>query len=78
MFLLVKIQKVYLFLLAGNDKEKYVPMETLYNEANKYLNGNIYMCDLDIAIKNIKEKCKNEIIVIMRKLLCLWRCYKAF
>lgn len=55
-----------------------MPKETLYNEANKYLNENIYMSDLDIAIKNVKEKCKEEIIVIMRKLLCLWRCYKAF
>lgn len=76
--MLVKIEKIYLSLLVGNDKEKYVSKETLHKEAKKYLNENIYMCELDIAIENVKQNCKSQIIVIMRKLLCLWKCYKPF
>ena len=62
------------FLLAGNDENRYVAKEELYNEAKKYLNNNIYMNDLETAIKEAKTKCKEEIIMVVRQFLRIWRC----
>lgn len=50
----------------GNDPNRYVPKEVLYEEAKKNLNENIYTCDLKIAVKNAKEKCMKEKIIICR------------
>ena len=61
---------VFIFT-TGNDAERYVSKEDLYNEAKKYTSGNIYKEELDVAIKKAKEACKDEIIMIIRKLLCV-------
>lgn len=59
------------FFTTGNDPKKYVSKEDLYNEAKKYLSKNIYKEELKDAIKIAKENYKNEVIMIIRKLLCI-------
>lgn len=56
----------YLYLLAGNDANRYVAKEELYNEAKKYASENIYMSELETAISEIKTKCKEEVIMVVR------------
>lgn len=51
---------------SGNDENRYVSKEYLYEEAKKNLNRNIYTCDLKNAIKNVKGKCIEEKIIICR------------
>ena len=63
---------VYLFLQIGNNTNRYVTKEDLYNEAKKYINKNIYMSELNQVINEVKEKCKEEVIIIVRKFLCIW------
>lgn len=60
---------------SGNDENRYVAKEELYREAEKYLKQNIYKAELISAINEVKTKCRNEVIMIIRKFLCLWRCY---
>ncbi len=55
----------------GNDANRYVAKEELYNEAKKYLNENIYANELEEAIKVAKNKYKNDVIMIIRKFLCI-------
>ena len=69
---------IYLFLQIGNDKDRYFSNEQLYKEAKKYFNKNLYMAELEEAINFTKNKCKNEIIMIVRKFLCVWNCFKHF
>lgn len=57
------------FFTTGNDEEKYVNKEELYNEAQKYLTNNIYKEELEDAIKIAKEKYSESVIMIIRKLL---------
>lgn len=64
----------FIFLQVGNNPKRYVAKEELYNEAEKYMNKNIYMSDLIDAINNVKTKCKDEVIMIVRKFLHIWRC----
>ena len=59
------------FFTTGNDKKKYVDKKDLYNEAKKYLSENIYQEELEDAIKIAKEKYKDKIIMVIRKLLCI-------
>lgn len=66
----------YLFLQVGNNENKYVKKEELYNEAKKYLNENIYKCELEKAVKSVKDECVDEVIMIVRELLYIWRYYK--
>ena len=66
----------YLFLPIGNDSNRYVAKEELYNEAKKYINDNIYKSELEVAISEIKTKCKDEVVMIVRQFLCIWRCTK--
>ncbi len=51
-------------LTTGNDKNKYVDKEVLYNEAKKYTN-NVYKDELFDAIKTAKSKYKEKIIMIV-------------
>ena len=39
---------------SGNSEARYVAKEELYNEAKKYLDKKIYMCNLDEAVENAK------------------------
>ena len=48
---------------SGNDANRYVSKEELYNEAKKYLKE-AYMCDLKEAIKKAKEY-KNKVIMVV-------------
>jgi len=62
----------------GNDEKRYTAKEYLYNEAKKYRNENIYMQDLENAIiEAIKQESK-KVIMVVRKLLCVWRCFKVY
>ena len=63
---------VFIFT-TGNDANRYVDKEVLYNEAKKYTN-NIYKEELLDAIKTAQNKYKNEIIMIVRKFLYIQRC----
>ncbi len=54
---------------SGNDENRYVPKEELYNEAKKYLNKNIYMKNLKDAVNSVLKTSKEEVIMIVRKLL---------
>lgn len=56
---------------SGNDENRYVSKEELYNEAKKYLDENIYMANLEDAVRNSIEISKERIIMIIRKLLHL-------
>lgn len=56
---------------SGNNENRYVSKEELYNEAKKYLNENIYMENLEDAILNALKTNKDEVIMIIRKLLCI-------
>lgn len=53
------------FFTTGNSPERYVAKEDLYNEAKKYLDKNIYMEELQDAIKIAKEKYKDDVIMII-------------
>ena len=66
----------YLFLPIGNDSNRYVDKEELYNEAKKYINDNVYKSELEVAISEIKTRCKDEVVMIVRQFLCIWRCTK--
>lgn len=55
---------VYIFT-NGNDKEKYVSNEDLYNEAKKYIDKDIYKEELQEAINIAKEKYTNDVIMII-------------
>lgn len=55
---------VFIFT-SGNDFKKYVDKEELYNEAKKYLKGNLYKKDLIDAIEFSKDMYKNDIIMII-------------
>ena len=59
------------FFTTGNDPNRYVSKEDLYNEAKKYLSKDIYKEELEDAIKIAKEKYKDDVIMIIRKLLCI-------
>ena len=59
------------FFTTGNDANRYVSKEDLYNEAKKYLSRDIYKEELEDAIKIAKEKYKDDVIMIIRKLLCI-------
>ena len=63
---------VFIFT-TGNDANRYVDKEVLYNEAKKYTN-NVYKEELLDAIKTAQNKYKNEIIMIVRKFLYIQRC----
>lgn len=63
---------VFIFT-TGNDANRYVDKEVLYNEAKKYTN-NVYKEELLDAIKSAQNKYKNEIIMIVRKFLYIQRC----
>jgi len=52
-----------------------VAKEDLYNEAKNYLKENIYKSDLIDVVKHVKDKCKDEVIFIVRKFLYIWRYY---
>ena len=55
---------IFLFT-TGNDAQRYVAKEDLYNEAKKYLSENIYKEELKDAIKIAKEKYKDDVIMII-------------
>ncbi len=55
---------VFIFT-SGNDENRYVSKETLYQEAQKYLSNNIYKEDLKTAINLARNTYKNEIIMII-------------
>ena len=51
---------------SGNSEARYVPKEELYNEAKKYLDKNIYMCNLDEAVENAKSGKYEGVTFIIR------------
>lgn len=59
------------YFTTGNDKKRYVDKEELLREARKYLESNIYSEELENAIKIANEKYKSEIVLIIRKFLCI-------
>lgn len=62
---------------SGNSDIRYVRKEDLYNEAKNYLSDNIFMCDLEKAITEVRKRCKTEVVFVVRKFLCVWRCFKC-
>lgn len=68
--MLAEEKGIFIFT-SGNDETKYVPKEELYNEAKKVLNVDIYKGDLIEIVKEVKKKCRNEAIFIVRKFLCI-------
>lgn len=54
------------FFTTGNDPKRYVNKEDLYNEAEKYLNKDIYKEELKNAIKIAKEKYQDKVIMVIR------------
>lgn len=48
----------------------------MYQEARKYKKEDIYQCELKEAVKETKKRCKDEVIFIVRKFLCVSRCNK--
>jgi len=71
--LLTQDKEAKFIFTSGNNKEKYVSKEELYEEAKKYLSKNIYKEELKTVISEIKQKCKNEVIFVIRKLLYIPR-----
>lgn len=59
------------FFTTGNDANRYVSKEDLYTEARKYMSKDIYKEELQDAIKIAKEKYREDVIMIIRKLLCV-------
>ncbi len=55
---------IYIFT-SGNDKNRYVPKEDLYNEASKYTKNNIYKYELSDAINVARENYNERIIFII-------------
>lgn len=51
---------------SGNSETRYVPKEELYNEAKKYLDKNIYMCNLNEAVENAKNGKYQRVTFIIR------------
>ncbi|MDR0978644.1 MAG: hypothetical protein LBL91_01685 [Lachnospiraceae bacterium] len=49
----------------GNDENKYVSKEELYNEAKKYLNEDIYMSDLGNAVDFAVNSYKTKVVCII-------------
>lgn len=50
---------------SGNDPQRYVAKEDLFNEAKKYLSKNIYKEELQDAINIAMQKYKDDIIMII-------------
>lgn len=71
--LITKKEGIFIFT-SGNDEKRYVSKETLYSEAEKYLSDKIYCVELKDAINYTLKNCKDEIVMVIRKLLCLRRC----
>jgi len=69
--ILSKVENAVFMFTSGNNIEEYVSKEELYEEAKKYLKGNIYKENLGDAIKLAKEKYKEDVIMVIRKLLCV-------
>ena len=59
------------FFTTGNNPERYVDKEELYREAQKYIQKDMYKAELKEAINIAKEKYKDEVIMIIRKFLCI-------
>lgn len=55
----------------GNNDETFVSKDELYNEAKKYLDKNIYKEELKDALKIATNKYKKEIVMVIRKFLCI-------
>ena len=51
---------------SGNDDNRYVSKEDLFDEASKFLSDNIFMCDLRKAVLAVKVKCKRSIVFVVR------------
>ncbi len=49
----------------GNDENKYVPKEVLYEEAQKYINNDLYKRELKTAVNFARSISKDEIIMII-------------
>ena len=64
--IITKDREGIFFFTTGNDKDRYVNKEDLYNEAKKYLTKNIYKEELKNAINIAETKYKDEIIMIIR------------
>lgn len=65
-----------LIFTSGNDEKRYVSKEDLFNEAKKYKNNNIYISDLSEAIVQVMNKNSEKITIVLRKFLCVWRCFR--
>lgn len=63
---------------SGNDEKRYVAKETLYDEAKKYKNEGIYMENLEEAVIGAINKASEKVIMVVRKFLCVWRCFKVY
>lgn len=64
---------------SGNDEKKYVSKELLYEEAKKYLDNNIYTCNLEeVWSKGTlyfdHDDMENAVILYVRKFLRVWGC----
>ena len=49
----------------GNNPERYVAKEELFDEAKKYLSKNVFMEELENAIELAKKKYKDDVIMII-------------
>ena len=65
-------KKEYLSLQVGNDPDRYTKKEDLYEECLKYREKNVYKCELENAVKRALEIKENKVILVVRKLLCIW------
>lgn len=69
--ILSKVENSVFIFTSGKTEEEYVTKEELYEEAKKYLKDNIYKENLENAIRIAKDNYKEDIIMIIRKLLCI-------
>ena len=79
--LLTEDKNAKFIFTSGNDEKKYVPKETLFEEAEKYLKQNIYISKLEEVwsrgtLHFDHEDMENTIIFYVRKFLYIWRCTK--
>ena len=70
-------EKGIFIFTSGNNEKRYVSKKELYNEAKKYKSDDIYMSELEEAIKICINKANTKVIMVVRKFLYLWRCAKG-
>lgn len=62
---LVEDKQALYFFTSGNDKNRYVAKEQLYQESSKHMENNIYKYELEEAIRVAKEQYKDRTIFVV-------------